>query len=138
MKSLLLLPVLACALLFSGCEATVVEGRPRHVDGRGYGYGHRDFYDSDRGRDYRYRTHEDDRYYDRSDSYYRTGYVSTRPVYVSPAREPYRGNFQYERSRAINRSQAFSPRAQGQRAVIKVEAKGHKKSHKDDDDRKHR
>ena len=121
MKIFLLIPLLAAALLFSGCEATVVDGRPYHR--QAYGYGHRNYYDSDRGRDYGYRTSRDDRYYHRSDSSYRQGYVSTRPVYSTP---------QYSRTREIHRTPIISPRSHGQRTVVKVEAPAHKRSKKKD------
>lgn len=119
---LLLLPILAGALLFSGCEATVVERRPHYS----YGYERTDrrYYDADRGRDYRRQ----------DNSYYRQGYVSTRPVYVSPARAPYQGSSYDGRSRTISRAQLVTPRAHVKVKAEKGRHSGNKKSkHKDDD-----
>jgi hypothetical protein len=76
MRSLLAIPALAGALLFTGCEATVVERRPV-VEHRGYYddrpsyYHHRPSYSSGAYDDSRYTV--SDGYYGRSRASYRTG-----------------------------------------------------------------
>ena len=121
MKSILLLPLLAGALLFSGCEATVVESRPY----RGAYHSDRGYYGRDRG----------DYYHSRSD-YGRDrreyGYVDRRPVYATP----YSTRSSYGRGREINRIAIGTPRAHVQRTVIReVPSKHYKKKKKGDRDR---
>ena len=130
MKNLLLLPALAGALLFSGCEATLVDATP-HRYGPRYGYVDRGYYRADGARDYRYRSDLDDPYYRRSSSYYRSGYVNTRPVYATP-------HSSYGHSRAIYRTQTVTPRAPLHVTVVKGGHSGNKKSHKKGEDRDHR
>ena len=124
MKSIFLLPALAGALLFSGCEATVVDSRPY----RGAYHSDRGYYGRDRG----------DYYHSRSDNYSRDrrdygrdyGYVETRPVYATP----YRTRSRYGRSHEINRIAVVTPHVQLQRTLVReVPSKHHKKKKNDHD-----
>lgn len=120
MKLIFLIPLLAGALLFSGCEATVVESRPY---GRSH-YADRGYYARDRN----------DYYHSRSDYYSgrrNYGYVETRPVYATPYRS--RASY-YGRTREINRFAVVTPRAHVQRTVIKEVPSRHHKKKKDDHD----
>ena len=82
MKSLLALPVLVGALLFSGCEATVVDSGPVH--GHRYGY-------ADRG----------DYYRGRPDYYDGNTYSRPRSDYYGRSRTvAYSGGYAYSRPRA--------------------------------------
>ena len=123
MKPIFLLPLLAGALLFSGCEATVVDGRPY----RGAYHSDRGYYGRDRGDYY----HSRPNYYSDRREY---GYVETRPVYATS----YRTRASYGRSREINRVQVVTPRVNVQRTVVKETPSGHHKKKKDDHDRDHR
>ena len=129
MKSIFLFPLLAGAVLFSGCEALVVEDRPYrgayHSD-RGYYGRDRGYYERDRGDYYRSRPAY---YSDRRDY----GYAETRSVYSTP----YRTRSSYGRSREINRVQVVSPRGYAQRTVVREVSPGHYRKKKKDD-RDHR
>ena len=123
MKSIFLLPALAGALLFSGCEATVVDARPY----RGAYYADHGSYGRNRGDYYHSRS-------DSSPSRRSYGYVETRPVYATP----YRTRASYGRSREINRIAVVTPRAHLQRTVVKDMPSRHhkkKKGDRDHDDR---
>ena len=119
MRSIFLLSLLAGALLFSGCEATVVDGRP-------YGrssYRERGYDASDRG----------DYYDSRPVSYRdRRGYGSTqtRPVYATP----YRTRSSYGRDREIQRVEVVTPHVQVQRTVVERVPSAHYRKMEDERD----
>lgn len=113
MKILVAIPLLVGALLFSGCEATVVDGRPH----RYYGRSDRDYYTRSHSPTYR-----------GSSSYYRSrsGYYPDRSGY-------YRSNSTYGRTREIDRVTVVTPR--GHSSYTTVKKAPYKKKHDDHDHR---
>ena len=135
MKSLLALPVLAGALVFSGCEATVVDRRP--VVGHRYAYG--DSGDYYRGRpDYyggsAYSRPRSD-YYERSRSVeYSGGYTRAR----APYHPGYTQDVVIHRTNVnntyVNRTNVTRKSAPNPNVVVSVS----KKKRHGDDDKKHK
>lgn len=103
MKALIALPILAAAVLFTGCEATVVDDGPHY----GYYSPHRYYYDEP---GYYY---GGPRYYSRA-SYYSSPYrySTARGYYSSPhygygydrARTHYRSDANYSHNTSVNRT----------------------------------
>ena len=102
MKALLALPILAAGVLFTGCEATVVDDGPHH----GYYSGSHHYYDDRPGYYY-----GGPSYYSRASYHSPDHYSSSRSYYSSPrygsydrARSYYRSDAQYAHNTTVNRT----------------------------------
>ena len=138
MKKCVIVPLIAAALLFAGCEATLVESRPIHQR-HGYvdrGYQRDEYYREDNYRQGYYRDgyQRSAPYVRRSDYYVAPSYGSTRSTTYSPARAPYRSGVAY---RSSGGAVVVGNRAHVKHAEVQQAPKGKKKSNKNkkEDDR---